>query len=61
MIIVRAESQYGEEFFAMGETVSGAIDALEQVSELPLEFQGMTFFDAKQIKVAKRSKYKILD
>ena len=59
MIIVRAESAYGEEFFAMGETVEDAIEALTEISDA-CDFQEMTFFDAKQITVEKRVKYKIV-
>ncbi len=60
MIIVRVEDSFGEEFFAMGETVAEAMEALAEICE-DLEFFQMTFFVAKQITVEKRVKYKILD
>ncbi len=60
MIIVRAESTIGEEFWGMGETVADAVENVRECCE-DMEFFETTFFDAKEIKVEKRVKYKILD
>ena len=59
MIIVRAESDMGEKFWGMGDTVADAVENLAEVCE-DLDFFQMTFFDAKQITVEKRVKYKVL-
>lgn len=60
MIIVKGKGNYGDEFFAMGETVKDALEALSELCE-DLEFYNMTFFDAKQIGVAKTVEYKIIE